>query len=77
MPSPRLVNDGTISCSEFLLRLIRAVENYKEYCAIMKVSGNSHPAVEWLDHFIEFLDLSEIERAAIDPGGPEARKAQK
>ena len=60
---PTLVQDGTISNREFLVRLCRMVENYQEYCRIMKVHDLSAPPIEWLDHFQEFLTLGELERA--------------
>lgn len=62
MSTPKLVNDGTISCAEFHLRLTYALENYVEYCRLIKINEKSFPPVEWLDHFQTFLDLSELER---------------
>lgn len=70
MTIPTLVRDGTISNAEFLLRLIRCLENYQEYCRVMKVDRSSAPPIEWLDHFTEFLDLSELERAKDPQKGP-------
>lgn len=61
--TPTLVNDGTISNVEFVIRLVKCVENYVEYCKIMKVDKTSAPMIEWLDHWNEFLDLAELDRA--------------
>lgn len=59
---PQLIVTGTISCVEFQQRLKWALDNYAEFCRIMRVDRNSHPPIEWLDHFQEFLSLAELEK---------------
>lgn len=62
MPPPKLVQTGTISFREFQQRLGFAVENYAEYCKVIKADEHSNRPIDWLDHFMEFLSLEELNR---------------
>lgn len=53
---------ANISWHEFERRLMRAHQNYSEFCRIRGLTDKYQTPIQWLDHFQEFLDLAEIER---------------